>query len=78
MGKQSGFTGKWVILAALMLTLVIRLQPLMFYHECTIRFPYKVLEKVLGETYECFHAEMNPTHFGVPVKRPRSYDALAA
>lgn len=78
MGKGEGFCGKWVLLAALMLALCLRLQPLVFFHECTIRFPFEMLSQILGKTYCGFHAAITPTEFGAPVQRKRSYDAIAA
>ena len=75
-GKQEGFTGKWVTLCALMIALCKRLQPLVLFHECTLRFPHNVFEKLLGKTHDDFHAAMTPVDFGAPVKRGRSYDAV--
>ena len=78
MGKGEGFTGKWVILAGIMLALCRRLQPLILFHECTLRFPHKVFDALLGKTHQDFHSAIAPTDFGAPVRRGRSYDAVAA
>eukprot|EP00435_Cladocopium_sp_Y103_P065316 s1023_g27.t1 len=78
MGKGEGFCGKWVLLAALMMALCLHLQPLVFFHECTIRFPFDVFAKILGKTHLPYHTAITPTEFGAPVQRKRSYDAVAA
>ena len=77
MGKQEGFTGQWTLLCATMFALARRLQPKLLVHECAIRFPHTIIEKIIGKTHVDYHAALCPTNFGAPVKRSRSYDAVA-
>lgn len=76
MGKGEGFCGRWVLLCAIFLALCRRLQPIIVYHECTVRFPSGIFDKILCN-HEDYHAPMTPRDFGAPVNRARSYDAMA-
>lgn len=76
MGKQQGFTGVWNILCAIMFSLVRFLQPTFLLHECTARFPYRVIDAVVGKTHVDFHSTLSPVFFGAPVKRLRCYDSV--
>lgn len=76
MGKGEGFCGQWVLLAAIMISLVKRLSPAVFYHECTIRFPWKIFDSMLSETHKTYHSSLTPRMFGAPVQRSRSYECV--
>ena len=67
--------GNYILPFGIMLGLARRLSPMLFLHECTKLFQPRVLANFLSD--HCLHHTLlDPTDFGFPVKRGRSYSAL--
>ena len=75
MGTQKGFMGPSVIPFAIMVGMMRKLRPVVFFHECTRTFDHKVFV-LLFPGYECHHILTTPADYGMPVRRSRSYTAL--
>lgn len=75
MGKQLGLNGQYVMIAAIMMTVVAFLTPSVFMHECTRRFPNEIFTDILKEFVD-FPVILNCPNFGCPVKRSRAYDLV--
>ena len=75
MGSRRGFLGESVLPFAIMVALVRRIRPALFVHECTRTFGWRIFTK-LFPGYTARHLLTDPTDYGFPVKRGRSYTAV--
>ena len=71
-----GLLGQYVLPFAVLLALVLVLDPDFFLHENTKNFRSGLFEALLSN-HSNYHASLVPVDFGAPSMRTRSYDAQA-
>lgn len=77
MGTQKGFLGKSLLAFVILICLVRRWRPSVFIHECTRLFRWTVLgDRDLLPGYTIHTVLIDPTEYGFPVRRGRSYSAI--
>ena len=67
--------GNFILPFAIMLGLVLALQPAALLHECTQAFRPEILQRFLPD-HQLMSTLLDPLDFGFPVRRLRSYSAL--
>lgn len=75
MGTRSGFMGKSVMAFAIMASVLRKVSPQLFVHECTQTFDASIFAS-LFPNYAVESVLTHPTDFGFPVRRTRLYTLL--
>lgn len=77
MGTQKGFLGKSLLAFVILVCLVRRWRPSVFIHECTRLFKWTAVEdQDLLPGYVVHSTLVDPTDYGFPIRRSRSYSAI--
>lgn len=73
--SRSQLLGRFILPFSIMVGIAHRLQPKVFVHECTRQFDCSTLSENL-RSHQIYKTLLEPSMFGWPVKRGRSYAAL--
>ena len=70
-----GFFGNHTLAFVIMVAIIRKLMPSVFFHENTRNFDYDMLATLLPK-YRLHHTFLKPAEYGCPASRTRSYCAL--